>query len=219
MTRRGSGRPGPGHVAADRRRGLPRLQRIAAGEAMLDPVKVTLVAPGIGTDGQPRGIPASLVSAFLRPRGVVVEKTGYYSILVLFSIAVTRGKSGTLLAELFDFHRAYEGNVPVATAMPEIAAAFATRYGHLGLRDLADQMHEFLSGYDTAHAAGHLGGTARSGYDTGERVHGAGARPDRAGAAGRTGGRVSAGHVPPLPAGHPGRRAGGAIRRQLPADR
>jgi arginine decarboxylase len=122
------------------------------GEAMLDPVKVTLVAPGIGTDGEPaeRGIPASLVSAFLRPRGVVVEKTGYYSILVLFSIAVTRGKSGTLLAELFDFHRAYEGNVPVATAMPEIAAAFPARYGHLGLRGLADQMHEFLSGYDTA---------------------------------------------------------------------
>jgi len=123
------------------------------GEAMLDPVKVTLVTPGIKADGQPdcMGIPASLVSSFLRSRGVVVEKTGYYSILVLFSIAVTRGKSGTLLAELFDFHRAYEANVPVAEALPEVYAAYPARYAGVGLRELADQMHEFLSGYDTAH--------------------------------------------------------------------
>lgn len=122
------------------------------GEAMLDPVKVTMVTPGIRADGQPEssGIPASLVSSYLRSRGVVVEKTGYYSILVLFSIAVTRGKAGTLLAELFDFHRAYEANVPVAEALPEVYAAFPARYAGLGLRDLAGQMHEFLSGYDTA---------------------------------------------------------------------
>jgi len=121
-------------------------------QAMLDPVKVTLVTPGISPDGRPqaRGIPAGLVAAFLRSRGVVVEKTGYYSILVLFSIAVTRGKSGTLLAELFDFHRAYEANMPLAEALPEVCAEFGDRYAGLGLRDLADQMHEFLSGYDTA---------------------------------------------------------------------
>jgi arginine decarboxylase len=138
-------------LATDRTwHGFPRL---LPGEAMLDPVKVTMVTPGIGTDGRPDrwGIPASLVSAYLRSRGVVVEKTGYYSILVLFSIAVTRGKSGTLLAELFDFHRAYEANEPVAVALPELAAAFAERYADTGLRDLASEMHEFLSGYDTAH--------------------------------------------------------------------
>jgi arginine decarboxylase len=122
------------------------------GEAMLDPVKVTLVTPGIRAGGQPdsTGIPASLVASYLRSRGVVVEKTGYYSILVLFSIAVTRGKSGTLLAELFDFHRAYEANMPVAEALPEVHAAFPDRYAGVGLRDLAEQMHDFLSGYDTA---------------------------------------------------------------------
>jgi arginine decarboxylase len=121
------------------------------GEAMLDPVKVTLVTPGLQADGKPGswGIPASLVSAYLRSHGVVVEKTGYYSILVLFSIAVTRGKSGTLLAELFDFHRAYEANVPVTEALPELAA-FGSRYAGIGLKDLAGQMHAFLSACDTA---------------------------------------------------------------------
>ncbi len=138
-------------LATDRSwHGFPRL---LPGEAMLDPVKVTMVTPGIGTDGRPDrwGIPASLVSSYLRSRGVVVEKTGYYSILVLFSIAVTRGKSGTLLAELFDFHRAYEANTLVAAALPGLAAVYPERYADIGLRDLAAEMHEFLSGYDTAH--------------------------------------------------------------------
>ena len=60
------------------------------------------------------------------------------------------GKSGTLLAELFDFHRAYTANMPLAEALPGVHAAFADRYQGLGLKDLADEMHEFLSGYDTA---------------------------------------------------------------------
>jgi arginine decarboxylase len=122
------------------------------GQALLDPVKVTLVTPGIAPDGKPAawGIPAGLVSTYLRSRGVVVEKTGYYSILVLFSIAVTRGKSGTLVAELFDFHRAYQANMPVAEALPDIYAAFPGRYDGLGLRDLAGEMHSFLSRFDTA---------------------------------------------------------------------
>ncbi len=133
-------------------RGWHGFAGLRPGQAMLDPVKVTLVTPGVAVDGTPEswGIPANLVSAFLRSRGVVAEKTGYYSILVLFSIAVTRGKSGTLLAELFDFHRAYTANMPLAEALPGVHAAFADRYQGLGLKDLADEMHEFLSGYDTA---------------------------------------------------------------------
>ena len=41
------------------------------------PIKVTLLTPGMGRDGQllEKGIPASLVSKFLDERGIVVEKT------------------------------------------------------------------------------------------------------------------------------------------------
>ncbi len=37
---------------------------------------------------------------------------------MLFSIAVAGGKSGTLLARLFNFHRPYEANVPLAGSRP-----------------------------------------------------------------------------------------------------
>jgi len=64
---------------------------------MLDPIKVTLLTPGLDSQGQlqARGIPAPLVSSFLSSCGTVVEKTEPYSILVLFSIGVTKGKWGS----------------------------------------------------------------------------------------------------------------------------
>lgn len=120
--------------------------------AMLDPSKVSIVTPGIGPDGAPApfGVPAGLVAAFLRDRDVVVEKTGFYTILVLFSIAVTRGKASTLLADLIDFKRRYDANAPLDEALPSLAAAYPGRYAGVGVADLAQEMHGFLSRSDTA---------------------------------------------------------------------
>ncbi len=122
------------------------------GYTMLDPVKVSLVTPGLGPDGapEPSGIPAALVSGLLGERGVVSEKTGFYSLLFLFSIGVTKGKSGTLLSELFEFKRLFDANAPLADTMPELVKAHPDRYRHVGLRDLSLEMHEFLSAYDTS---------------------------------------------------------------------
>jgi arginine/lysine/ornithine decarboxylase len=125
---------------------------IEDGYTMLDPVKVSLVTPGLGPDGapEPSGIPAALVSGLLGERGVVREKTGFYSLLFLFSIGVTKGKSGTLLSELFEFKRLLDANAPLSDTMPELVKAHPDRYRQAGLRDLALEMHEFLSAYDTS---------------------------------------------------------------------
>ncbi len=44
----------------------------------LDPVKVTILTPGMDEQGNmsEEGIPAALVAKFLDERGIVVEKTG-----------------------------------------------------------------------------------------------------------------------------------------------
>ncbi len=122
------------------------------GYTMLDPVKVSLVTPGLGPDGSPEpwGVPAALVSGLLAERGVVSEKTGFYSLLFLFSIGVTKGKSGTLLGELFEFKQLLDENAALADVMPELVAAHPDRYRHVGLCDLALEMHSFLSAYDTS---------------------------------------------------------------------
>ncbi|WP_437883391.1 Orn/Lys/Arg decarboxylase N-terminal domain-containing protein [Pseudomonas sp. LRF_L74] len=110
---------------------------------LLDPIKVTLVMPGLSADGKlaARGIPAAVVSKFLWERGLVVEKTGLYSFLVLFSMGITKGKWSTLLTELLEFKRLYDGNSPLIEALPSVAREDAVRYGGMGLRDLCDELH------------------------------------------------------------------------------
>jgi arginine decarboxylase len=127
-------------------------ERLVEDYAMLDPTKVSIITPGLNADGTSAdfGVPAGLVARFLHDRGIVVEKTGFYTILVLFSIAVTRGKATTLLAELLDFKRLFDNNAPLAEALPSLVSEQPGRYEDLGLADLANEMHEFLSGYDTA---------------------------------------------------------------------
>ena len=116
---------------------------VAEDYVLLDPIKVTLVMPGLSADGKlaEAGIPAAVVSKFLWERGLVVEKTGLYSFLVLFSMGITKGKWSTLLTELLEFKRLYDANVPLAEALPSIAREGGARYAGLGLRDLCDELH------------------------------------------------------------------------------
>ncbi len=109
---------------------------------MLDPIKVSILTPGVADKGglEKNGIPATLVTGYLHYRGVEVEKTTDFSILVLFSIGITKGKWGTLLNALLDFKRDYDKNTPLEQVLPGLVADYPDTYGKLGLRDIADQM-------------------------------------------------------------------------------
>ncbi|MCO7520323.1 MULTISPECIES: Orn/Lys/Arg decarboxylase N-terminal domain-containing protein [unclassified Pseudomonas] len=113
---------------------------------LLDPLKVTLVMPS----GAEHGIPAAVVGKFLWERGLVVEKTGLYSFLVLFSMGITKGKWSTLLTELLEFKRHYDGNTPLGECLPSVVSQQPARYQGLGLRDLCAQLHGFYHGNATA---------------------------------------------------------------------
>jgi arginine decarboxylase len=119
---------------------------LGARYCMLDPIKVTTLTPGVGRDGrlEARGIPAAIVTKFLATRGIVVEKTEPYSILTLFSVGITKGKWGSLVAAFMQFKELYDRNAPLAEALPGLVADHPARYGSLGLRELADEMHEAI---------------------------------------------------------------------------
>jgi arginine/lysine/ornithine decarboxylase len=116
------------------------------GYCMLDPIKVSVVTPGVSAKGglDTKGIPATLVTAYLHARGVEVEKTTDFTVLFLFSIGVTKGKWGTLLNMLLEFKRDYDRNARLSEVLPELANAHPEAYGSLGLRDLADKMFAHL---------------------------------------------------------------------------
>jgi arginine decarboxylase len=116
------------------------------GYCMLDPIKVSVVTPGVSDPGrlEGHGVPAAVVTAYLQQRGVEVAKTTDFMILFLFSIGITKGKWGTLLNALLDFKRDYELNARLSEVLPDLASAHPGTYGDLGLRDLADQMFDQL---------------------------------------------------------------------------
>ena len=109
---------------------------------MLDPIKVSVLTPGVGPDGTlgKSGVPATLVTAYLDRHGIQVEKTTDFTILFLFSFGVTKGKWGTLITALLDFKRDYDADAPLEQVLPKLVAADPARYGKLGLRGLADEM-------------------------------------------------------------------------------
>ena len=98
------------------------------------------------------GIPAAVVTKYLWERGLVVEKTGLYSFLILFSLGITRGKWSTMIDALADFKSDYDGNVPLDRALPSIAASAGKAYAGWGLRDLCDALHGCYRDNNTAHS-------------------------------------------------------------------
>src|SRR5690606_21326040 len=82
---------------------------------MLDPIKATIINPGLSLDGEfaESGIPASIVTKYLAENGVIVEKCGLYSFFIMFTIGITKGRWNTLLAALQQFKDDYDKNQPM----------------------------------------------------------------------------------------------------------
>jgi arginine decarboxylase len=124
---------------------------LAAGFNLLDPIKCTIITPGMDMSGKfaKTGIPAAIVTKFLAEHGVIVEKTGLYSFFIMFTIGITKGRWNTLLTALQQFKDDYDKNQPMWRILPEFAAA-NPRYERIGLRDLCQQIHDFYKQYDVA---------------------------------------------------------------------
>jgi len=90
------------------------------GYVMLDPIKVTVLCPGVNKDGSlsERGIPSALITRYFNTQGIKVEKTGDYSILFLFSIGVTKGKWRTLISKFFSFKDLFDNDVDLKDIFP-----------------------------------------------------------------------------------------------------
>jgi len=125
--------------------------KLADGFNMLDPIKSTIVTPGLDLNGKfaKTGIPASIVTKFLAEHGVIVEKTGLYSFFIMFTIGITKGRWNTLLTALQQFKDDYARNQPMWRIMPEFCQSHPG-YERMGLRDLCQRVHELYARYDVA---------------------------------------------------------------------
>ncbi len=126
---------------------------LAEGFNMLDPIKATVITPGLDVDGDfaEWGIPAGILTRYLAEHGIIVEKTGLYSFFIMFTIGITKGRWNTLVTELQQFKDDYDGNQPLWRVMPEFIAKYP-RYERVGLKDLCAGIHSFYTAFfnDTA---------------------------------------------------------------------
>lgn len=125
---------------------------LAEGFNMLDPIKSTIITPGLDVEGEfaDKGIPAAMVTKYLSEHGVIVEKCGLYSFFIMFTIGITKGRWNTLLTALQQFKDDYDKNQPIWKILPKFALTHP-RYERMGLRDLCQQIHDTYKVNNVAH--------------------------------------------------------------------
>jgi len=116
--------------------------------AMLDPIKLTFTCPGVDANLNENkvvysdlGIPAAIVTNYLIEKGIVCEKTDYYSWLLLNSMGTTKGKQGTLIAELFKFKELYDKNALLKDVFPNLAPYYPE---DMTLKQHCNDMHSYI---------------------------------------------------------------------------
>jgi arginine decarboxylase len=125
--------------------------QLVEGFNMLDPIKATVITPGLDVDGDfaDWGIPAAIVTKYLAEHGVIVEKCGLYSFFIMFTIGITKGRWNTMVTELQQFKDDYDKNYPLWKVMPDFVAQ-QPRYERVGLKDLCQQIHDVYKANDVA---------------------------------------------------------------------
>ncbi|NEN87868.1 MAG: hypothetical protein F6K48_02655 [Okeania sp. SIO3H1] len=116
-------------------------------DILLDPTKVTVLTRGLKMADEAYedtgGIPASIVAWYLNDgkdaggsikQSIVIEKTGIYSFLVLYTIGVEAGQVIATIDGMQSFIDDYEADVPL-----DIPEAPGT-----GLKTFCEQMHQFM---------------------------------------------------------------------------
>lgn len=125
---------------------------LAEGFNLLDPIKATVITPGLDVDGDfsdDIGMPAAIVTKYLAEHGVIVEKCGLYSFFIMFTIGITKGRWNTLVTALQQFKDDYDRNHPLWKVLPEFVAKHP-RYERVGLKDLCTQIHTVYKANDIA---------------------------------------------------------------------
>jgi arginine decarboxylase len=124
---------------------------LAPGFNMLDPIKATVITPGLDVTGRiaKSGIPAAVVTRYLAEHGIIVEKTGLYSFFIMFTIGITKGRWNTMVTELQQFKDDYDNNRPLWRVLPEFLNQHP-QYEKVGLHDLCDSIHGIYKANDVA---------------------------------------------------------------------
>jgi ornithine decarboxylase len=115
-------------------------------EYFVDPCKLLLTTPGIDFrtgEYESFGIPARILTEYLRENLIIPEKSDLNSILFLLTPAETKTKIQNLVTQIAMFERLVEDDVELELILPDICKKYKKRYANYTIKKLCQEMHDY----------------------------------------------------------------------------
>ena len=121
-------------------------RKMGSGEAMIDPLKITVKTPGIdvkNTKYEETGIPGAVVAEFLMENHIIRAKNDLNSLLFLLTPGDSQEELDTLLDAFLKFEKYYDEDALVKDVLPFLYQEYPERYHGYTLKQLCQEMHEY----------------------------------------------------------------------------
>ena len=121
----------------------------AENQYFVDPNKFMLTTPGIDAatgEYEDFGIPAAILSDYLRENRIIPEKNDFNSILFLMTPAESEEKMNNLVEKLIRFEQYVKDDTLLSEVLPALYHNNRDRYKGYTIRMLCQEMHDFYKG-------------------------------------------------------------------------
>lgn len=121
-------------------------KRIAKNEAIIDPLKLTVVTPGIDIAAatyEKEGIPGPIVAEFLTEHQILKAKADLNSLLFLLTPGDLDSDLDALLDAFMEFEELYEKDAPLDVVLPQLTKKYHRRYANYTIKKLCQEMHDY----------------------------------------------------------------------------
>ena len=121
---------------------------IAKDEAIISPLKLTVVCPGINLATgkyEETGIPGKVIGEYLTEKRVITCKSDLYSTLFLLTPGERDADLEALLTSFLEFEEYYLRDAPLEQVLPRLVKQNPDRYQGYTIRQLCQEMHEYYA--------------------------------------------------------------------------
>ena len=121
---------------------------IAKDEAIISPLKLTVVCPGINLATgkyEEIGIPGKVIGEYLTEKRVITCKSDLYSTLFLLTPGERDADLEALLTSFLEFEEYYLRDAPLEQVLPRLVKQNPDRYRNYTIRQLCQEMHEYYA--------------------------------------------------------------------------
>lgn len=121
---------------------------IAKDEAIISPLKLTVVCPGINLATgkyEEIGIPGKVIGEYLTEKRVITCKSDLYSTLFLLTPGERDADLEALLTSFLEFEEYYLRDAPLEQVLPRLVKQNPDRYRNYTIRQLCQEMHGYYA--------------------------------------------------------------------------